>query len=740
MFPTEFDDSRQDLAIDPQWLIQLALEGDERAIKEVVGLYYPELVALTSKFSLDRKIELYAVQEAFCKILQTENASITPDDFKHHLLDSTLEICGKLNRIGRPNGREIRQGEDRYSPDSTVELSQPEIASLQENVYRELIVAYRRKKVLQRLYEIAFAGLILVAVGGFALWMRSQNREVETPVASITTQIVKVSVTTAPAITVTPFPANAVYYKIEQAQTLRQAADKIQVPVSLLSVMNGMTSDQQLAVGQRIMVGIGAPPVKLITPTPVTPVPTIDLLSQNSDSVDILARIQSSSRFWHTLWLDASVAEYGPPEYVGPPQIHREQIWVSQPFESALISGPYGGKPAEFWQINETRVLQNNLITGENNRYVGGGGLFSIRTSLAGLIFPANELHNITPENIQVVGEETIARRKAFVLDVFGNDNLMLDDNQRVPWRMARYWVDAEKGVLLRRQLFYRENGMLIEDIILNRINFDENFPNDLFNSDDYLVTDFVGDYTANSQDLSQPIPMPVFNNAIRASRTRIPPPVGYDPTKGTLTLEFTRADDLDIGPYYYSIFADGYYLADINLGSLSSKLICTRSADGNFLAYLFGDSQTYTSHIHWIDLHQPNLIQQVPEEININFLSGSPSSHTVAFLGCYPGNGYCYIGSLDLLTGQIKLLHQIQWGFALAWNPDGSQLAMLGSVNEVSGEQIIIFDAHSGDIIQSRSYPGQGDIPADSVLNEWGIKFPPADDSLEQCQAPPDQ
>ena len=91
MFPTEFDDSRQDLAIDPQWLIQLALEGDERAIKEVVGLYYPELVALTSKFSLDRKIELYAVQEAFCKILQTENASITPDDFKHHLLDSTLK-------------------------------------------------------------------------------------------------------------------------------------------------------------------------------------------------------------------------------------------------------------------------------------------------------------------------------------------------------------------------------------------------------------------------------------------------------------------------------------------------------------------------------------------------------------------------------------------------------------------------------------------------------------------------
>jgi len=152
-----------------------------------------------------------------------------------------------------------------------------------------------------------------------------------------------------------------------------------------------------------------------------TPAPTIDAkpesLSLADDPAKVQARMAGSSRYWQNLWVDALIIEHGPSGYVGPPRIRRDQIWVSQPYHSLVLTGPLDGEVDHAWFTGDGRVYEVDIPSGRPTLYdFHPENRLPVYSALGRMIFP-DEFAQYEGR-VAVVGSGEVAGRDILRLEL----------------------------------------------------------------------------------------------------------------------------------------------------------------------------------------------------------------------------------------------------------------------------------------------------------------------------------
>ncbi len=171
------------------------------------------------------------------------------------------------------------------------------------------------------------------------------------------------------------------------------------------------------------------PSSEMFTPTPVPPKSPETPLSPNSSLQDIKNRMEQSDYYWSTMYAEALILDYGPPGYVGPPQIYRNRLWFSQPSHMMVLAGRPNQAPDYARIVIDNNYFEEDMSTGvayypksidlinsprSSSVILSYALKYSDRNRLYGfyltdLLFPYNAISNAT--QIQIIGHDSFNGR-----------------------------------------------------------------------------------------------------------------------------------------------------------------------------------------------------------------------------------------------------------------------------------------------------------------------------------------
>ena len=611
----------------------------------------------------------------------------------------------------------------------------------------------RRKHRFVILGELVLVVLTIVIVAGMGRMITELTPEPtlqKVYQTELVNQIVFISPTPGPTQPPTPFPDLSILYRAEGGETLADIADRIFLSATILEALNHIPADQPLEAGQRVMIGVSDSQILMPTqvgsiPLQLTPLPTKVPLTLLSSEEDIRQRILESRENRSSLWADALVIQYGPPGYVGKPDLRRQQIWIDQPYFSYLLDGVNDGKVEYIYTSLGGLVNLINIQTGEQ-----------VTTSEPeqSLYFPdlqqmliPSELREDFNGEIEILRRETIAEREVLVLDWFTEPNtLQGGGGKRNETRIhqGRYWVDVSLGLILRQQKF---NGndltQLFEETIVTKIEFNPAIPRRLFDRAQPLQTYFAQDYLGDPDLQAASVPAHVWSP--QPGRELIPyepPPTDFAAEESRLTFQWTSLEtfNVELGTYV-DLFAHGYYLGNIGFAE-PNQLFCTRSSDGNLLAFSGWSEEVpygYTP-LGWFSLTDlPNVHQFLPEIVPYDF-AFSPDNRQLAVYGCSREDEQeCGIYLVDTLSGETRLLTAVERGSGLLWSSDSTELAIGGSFLRQGKWRVLVFSVETGNTVYDGPFDWEGFwVAPDSPIHDWGVPYPPIRGGLEVCSQPP--
>ncbi len=215
-----------------------------------------------------------------------------------------------------------------------------------------------------------------------------------------------------------------------------------------------------------------------------TPVPKTKSTPLNiaSTSDQIKAALQQSATGWDRLWLDGITIQYGTSGDAGPPLIRRDQVWVSQPYDSLIITGLPKHGADQIWLSRNGKVFDVNPRTGDPILYDYHSDHLPVYSGFAEFIFPDPGI--IASNTYQPVAEEKHAGRPALIVEEFNSTGA----------KTSQLWIDKVIGNVLRRIRFAADESTITQDRILLSIDYDVEIPNRIFNRNQ-LLTNFVGDH-----------------------------------------------------------------------------------------------------------------------------------------------------------------------------------------------------------------------------------------------------
>jgi hypothetical protein len=717
--------------LDPEltnlWMVQRARDGDAEAIKALVDKFGRMLWESAGARLTNSQLLGYAVEETLLSFLRQPEAPQTLEEVNRFLLDHLVTVIDEIYQD--------RRIENLISSGLAPDFSESELKNLYSSVVQGLERSKKREKLLRRSREVLFASFLLIGVAVTAIFLQSRNLEQQYMQEKIVIQqTVVLTATPPPAHTRTPTPQNAITLRVKSPTTLNELSERYGIPLPILTSLNGVEADQKIEPGTVVIMGIGVVPLGLYTPTPVTPVPKLPLLTHDTPVDEIFNRVRQSRRMWHTLWVDAQIIDYGREgliTYAGPPVVSREQVWISQPYLTAAIAGKYGEKPTEFMVSTENRTYLTNVQTGDTQDFSGR----TLQLRSLEMIFPIEYPSGFTGEiktgDVIVIEQDEIANRAAIVLDIYSSETYI--DGPPGTWRPYRLWIDAGTGVILRRQTYSRYDGKLLSDISFTKIVYDQDFPAHIFQPYLFEANEFVLDYLGEPEGPAPNLAPPQIDfSQVRNPRARVTPPPGFDFAHSRLEYELIKAGDLYRGPYTLALFGDGYFLGEVDTGYTDS-LRCSRLADGERLVYFYPTSE-WRSNFRWLNLHQMSQVFESPD-VNLNIWEGtaSPVEPLFVYFGCGPS--ICRVTLFNLDTGEFRWQIGVRNAYALAWKPDGRQIAFIGQLSDAPEDynsNLFVVNAVSGEILYEapiRYEPQQGEIlPPDAPVLEWGINFPPTD------------
>lgn len=242
--------------------------------------------------------------------------------------------------------------------------------------------------------------------------------------------------------------------------------------------------------------------------------PRDDLLTVDSDSESIRRKLLFSASRWSTIWVDADVNSFPDASQPDRAQTQRVQLWISQ--EDGRFRLVWGESPA---QVDGAAVSDGKTV---RRLDVSTG-------QISGETLPAAALQVFIPP--EVVSDSVLEPPLAGAIDtpmadqlfaslfgqrhgtftpqtldvVAGRNALVVDWTPPQGSRVDRLWVDVQTGVVLRWQNFGKTGGERIEqDIIVNAIQYDAEFPSELFDQQLLISPYFAGGWEGNPEPAGQ--------------------------------------------------------------------------------------------------------------------------------------------------------------------------------------------------------------------------------------------
>lgn len=573
----------------------------------------------------------------------------------------------------------------------------------------------------------------------------------------VVTQIVEVYVTSTPQPTATPnppagqaaLPERPVYYAAERDETLQMIAERLRLDLARLLEYNNLTRDEPLHEGQLVIVGTQPPP----TPAAVTVYrePSGDPLTTRTDSERILERIRTSRTYWTRLWIDGLIVEYGPPGYIGQPEIRRDQVWIHQAYNSLVLTGKPGENPDQIWFALNNKVYDVDLDTGRPFLYDFHHGDLPIYSDLADLVFPTRLIGDV--QQVQVAGSVVVAGREALIIE----------------WEAAgdtpasQAWVDVETGMVLGLRQYAPDGRTVVRLIVFTGLVVDPDLPNYIFDRGS-LILQFARDYTGRVE-LSfhtKPVPEWIFDQG-RGFRTHIDPPPAFDPALQELTFQWSSPEEYRafeaqyqnrpigaVDPFYQPVlvdlFAGQYFLGQVELNPWTA--VCTRSPDGQAVAVAYsvqmsssdGQASIRRQPVFYFSLNNPDNSRTTPENvIPQGGMAFSPDGRTLAFSGCSVSTR-CGVYLWDSQSGEDRFLVLVGDAGSLVWSPDGQFLAMLGILPRSASYGLQVVRVSNGEIVYEAPFdPDNGELPAGAPVAAWEVRFPQfLVPGLTNCAEPP--
>ena len=240
-----------------------------------------------------------------------------------------------------------------------------------------------------------------------------------------------------------------------------------------------------------------SPPEKAGTPViPLTPLPSEMLASPMptltappvaavSSGEDVRQLMLFSHQRWHSLWVDGVINSYAGDGSTILVQSTRVQVWIIQPAQVRILSGPEGGAPETTWVSDGKYYSDSNgpaqpmpdysqtnftpPITFSDTIYTHPlDGMFG--TPFSAMIFPTGIAQR--QGSYDIVGEEILVGRRTVIIEWSRGTGVVID----------RLWVDAQTGVVLRWLNFSKPGGQAISsEMYVNAILIDPSLPEQAF-------------------------------------------------------------------------------------------------------------------------------------------------------------------------------------------------------------------------------------------------------------------
>jgi DNA-directed RNA polymerase specialized sigma24 family protein len=536
--------------------------------------------------------------------------------------------------------------------------------------------------------------------------------------------------------TLFPTPTGqGMFYELKPGERLSSIAARLGISVKALRDFNRLPADARPIVGDRIVL----PPLSLQTsptPTPVTPVPEIQPPATPSSNQDIVSALSRRNYAWQTLWLDAEVLDYGPPGFVGPPDITRNQLWLSQAQFLDLVGSPNGVPDVVFLRDQDTLyAAQPSIGQIWFAKMQSPSSIGLLESRLSGLFDALFFRPQDIKANLRITGGDVIAGRDAWRVDQTDADGNL----------MARFWMDTRTGFILRSQTFGgQDHQTLLSEVRVNKVNFDVNFSNQsMFDPNLPWRGGYASDYSGAAETRNAPSPSPEPAQGHEPMQY-IPAMDGFNPGAYRLTFQYPSDYAAGDAQSRVDVFSGMYYLGKTLFGDPRS-MICSRPEDGDWLAYVSQPSRDPGpgAQLHLLNL--PILNQSSPElpgSISVSQFAFSPDDQTLAFFGYDsqfdPGGLYL----TNLKTGDTVKLLAMSSARSLVWSPDSQSLGLIGLNQNQVQENVMVLDVR-GKVIFSQPFMGNASTISMQMsdnwpMKKWGVNFPVSMGGLEDCVNPP--
>lgn len=724
------------------WLIALVLRECQRApLKTGIhrpGSRYPGLNKLLSSNTLDfhlwEVIHKLGKKYALLSILFYGH-SLTIDEIAYLQKRTTRHIQIDLNRIDKTlQQHRVNCSQCSFKTNKALTLEQDvrgflqaraptsevvtdELPALQDEIQQLVNRGQKAERNAALIWKIALAETILLA--GFLVYWLGFRLTPELPI---------LPPTIGPD---TPPPPQFYYYTVKPGDTLEGIAEKAGVSTNVILFANQLPKGYSISPGQLLAVPVSPSQDWYKTPVPITPLPPPEPLTLNTDVQTIQQRAIDNLEYWHSMWADVLIINYGLPGYVGPPQaIYHKQVWIIQPSHFRIIEGPAPGDPYDSYVIINRHIYVQNFQSGQIYEDITNDPIFDL--DLQKILIPFEIFNRYA--SMKLIGEEKVADRPTLVVDWYNVNG----------GRVLRLWIDAQYGVILRRREFGGADfTTVLSDITINAINYDINFPATIFDptsfQGDHFVQDFTGAPLSASASTVLPYLPPMSGHE---PLPRLTPPPGFDPSHSRLTFQWasTSSDEGGSNPSL-DLFAGNYYLGQLPIGQ-AEILTCKRSPDGNLIAYSWTSNQNSNRNI-FLDLVDLTSIGTWHPIVFGSSLAGdfafSPDSRRIAFFNCQVKTDDCIVFIQDLQTNARMPLISLSFADYFLWKPDGQYLALLGAKGGSHDWKFMVVDVNTGEI----TYQGQFNwnrlsAESDSPTHSWGVPFQLQIGGLEGCINPP--
>ena len=372
-------DETPELSPDLEWMLQGRQASPSLILETLVHEYSAQVTRLTYSILDDPSQAVYAALDTFAAVLENRHRYYGKLGVRLFIFAQAIEVCRRYLRERRQ--QRVLPGKEALSRLATADRVFALVASLDERLRVPLILYYAHRLSYDEVAVILNSTPSRVQKkiqGGVAYIESLVNAQLDMAqtIEGLLGACLQDRWQAADLAEISEAQMiQAVDYAIEKKKQASQVRGYLSqavlggallVALIAIGLLTNRNSPSQMTLPPiprtYVVTQLVRVPIYITSTPPLRLKPPLNPLTIDSSPEEIRQRIIESDFLWYTLWADAYVYNYGTAGYVGPPNIRREQIWISQPFQGLLISGPTTDKVDKSWLLSENRLypLQKN--------------------------------------------------------------------------------------------------------------------------------------------------------------------------------------------------------------------------------------------------------------------------------------------------------------------------------------------------------------------------------------------